>query len=256
MIHRPYFVGDYALIRGIDPASILMAMGCGAVLCLAALLMMEQNQRRLPYHFAILGLLCFSLLAFVRMFGLPSPNYTDELGLTGQEQGRSETDNPFKDGDNNADNLEAPVAIVLFRDDYEPINGSYYFRETAYSQWNGTVLAETTRLDMDQDLVGSFPVDREDLPDALPNLSQRAQVRTSIGLLTPHRTPFGLETPVAFEITPNPNSLRFKRTYDVLSQAPDFSFDELLGLEVGAPEWSEEVRQEYLRSMRPNARWP
>ena len=48
MIHRPYFIGDYALMRGIDPSAILMAMGCGAVLCLAALLMMESNHRRLP----------------------------------------------------------------------------------------------------------------------------------------------------------------------------------------------------------------
>ena len=60
MIHRPFFIGDFALIRGIDPSTILMAMGCGAVLSLAALLMMENNQRRLPYHFAVLGLLCFS----------------------------------------------------------------------------------------------------------------------------------------------------------------------------------------------------
>lgn len=246
MIHRPYFIGDYALIRGIDPASVLMAMGVGAVLGLSALLMMEQNQKRLPYHFTILGLLCFSLLAYVRFFGLPSPSYTDDIGLTGTEQSSAQDDNPFKDGENNADNLQAPVAVVLFRDDYEPINGSYYFRETAYSQWNGTLLEETTRLDMDQDLLGRFPLAREDIPQALPSLGQRAQVRTSIGMLTAHRTPFGLDTPVVYENTPNPNSLRFKRTYDVISQAPDFSFDDLLGLPVGSPDWSPEVWQEYL----------
>lgn len=245
MIHRPYFIGDYALMRGIDPASILLAMGCGAVLCLSALLMMEQNQKRLPYHFAVLGLLCFSLIGYVQLFGLPTPSYTDELGLTGQEQSRAESDNPFKDGENNADNLQAPVAIVLFRDDYEPVNGSYYFRETAYSQWNGNLLVEPARLDMDQDLMDHFPLTREDMPDALPNLGQRSQVRTSIGLLTPHRTPFGLDTPVSYEITPNPNSLRFKRTYDVMSQAPEFTYDDLLGREVGAPEWSDEVWKEY-----------
>src|SRR5690606_11254648 len=57
MIHRPFFIGDFALVRGIDPSSILMAIGCGAVLSLAALLVMENNHRRLPYHFTVLGLL-------------------------------------------------------------------------------------------------------------------------------------------------------------------------------------------------------
>ena len=246
MIHRPYFVGDFALIRGIDPASILMAMGCGAVLGLAALLMVENNQRRLPYHFAVLGLLCFSLLAYVQVFGLPTPSYTDDLGLTGQEQSRGQDDNPFKDGENNAENLQAPVAIVLFRDDYEPINGSYYFRETAYSQWNGQLLDETDRPDMDQDLAGHFTNARIELADQVPGRAERTPVRTSIGMLTPHRTPFGLDTPVAFENTPNPNNLRFKRTYDVESLAPDFGFDDLLGREVGSAQWSDELRQEYL----------
>jgi hypothetical protein len=83
MIHRPFFIGDFALVRGIDPSSILMAMGCGAVLAMAGLLMMENNHRRLPYHFTVLGLLCFSLLIYVQFFGLPTPQMTDNLGLTG-----------------------------------------------------------------------------------------------------------------------------------------------------------------------------
>ena len=87
MIHRPFFIGDYALTRGIDPSSILMALGCGAVLALAGLLMMENNHRRLPYHFTVLGLLCFSLLAYVQLFGLPSPRLTDDMGLTGVARG-------------------------------------------------------------------------------------------------------------------------------------------------------------------------
>jgi transglutaminase-like putative cysteine protease len=247
MIHRPYFVGDFALMRGIDPASILMAMGCGAVLSLAALLMIEHNHRRLPYHFAVLGLLCFSLLLYVQFFGLPTPSYTDDLGLTGQEQSRGQDDNPFKDGENNAESLQAPVAIVLFRDDYEPISGSYYFRETAYSQWNGQLLDETLRSDMDQDLAGHFTNSRIELTEQVLGQGERKLVRTSIGMLTPHRTPFGLDSPVAFESTPNPNNLRFKRTYDVESMVPEFSFDDLLGRSIGSALWSPDIWQEYLK---------
>ena len=118
MIHRPFFIGDFALVRGIDPSSILMTMGCAAVLSLAALLIIENNQRRLPYHFAVLGMLCFSLIFYIRLFGLPTPQLTDDLGLTGQEQAgnSAQRDNPFRDGENDASDKEAPVAVVVFRD--------------------------------------------------------------------------------------------------------------------------------------------
>jgi len=248
MIHRPFIIGDYALTRGIDPSSILMAFGCGAVLSLAALLMIENNHRRLPYHFTVLGLLCFSLLFYVRLFGLPTPQLTDDLGLTGQEQAgnSAQRENPFRDSENNADDKEAPVAVVVFRDDYEPLNGSYYFRESAYSQFNGTMLDFATRSDMDQDLISNFTSSRIET-DQLPRAEdQRVPVRTSIGMLISHRTPFGLESPVAYENTANPNNLRFKRTYDSYSLAPEYDFNYLLGRELGRADWSEEVWDEYL----------
>lgn len=248
MIHRPFVIGDFALTRGIDPSSILLAFGCGAVLSLAALLMIENNHRRLPYHFTILGLLCFSLLIFVRMFGLPTPQLTDDLGLTGQEQAgnNSQQENPFRDSPNDAEDKEAPVAVVVFRDDYEPLNGSYYFRESAYSEFNGTMLDYATRNDMDQDLITHFTSSREETTQLPKAEDQRTPVRTTIGMLISHRNPFGLESPVAYENMPNPNNLRFKRTYDTYSLAPEYDFDYLLGREVGREDWSQEVLDEYL----------
>tara|TARA_B110000444_G_scaffold27669_1_gene22779 strand:+ start:107 stop:2242 length:2136 start_codon:yes stop_codon:yes gene_type:complete len=248
MIHRPFLIGDYALTRGIDPSSILMAIGCAAVLSLAALLMIENNHRRLPYHFTVLGLLCFSLLFYVRLFGLPTPQLTDDLRLTGQEQsGNSrQQENPFRDSENNADDKEAPVAVVVFRDDYEPLNGSYYFRESAYSQFNGTLLDFTTRSDMDQDLIKNYTNSRIETNQLPKAEDQRTAVRVSIGMLISHRTPFGLESPVAYENTANPNNLRFKRTYDTYSLAPEYDFNYLLDNELGRADWSQEVWDEYL----------
>lgn len=248
MIHRPFVIGDFALTRGIDPSSILMAFGCGAVLSLAALLMIENNHRRLPYHFTILGLLCFSLLIYVRMFGLPTPQLTDDLGLTGQEQAgnNSQQENPFRDSPNDAEDKEAPVAVVVFRDDYEPLNGSYYFRESAYSQFNGTMLDYPTRTDMDQDLISHFTSSRSDTAQLPKAEDQRVPVRATIGMLISHRTPFGLESPIAYENRPNPNNLRFKRTYDTYSLAPEYDFNYLLGREVGREDWPQEVLDEYL----------
>lgn len=248
MIHRPFFIGDYALTRGIDPSTILMVFGCAGVLSLAALLMIETSHKRLPYHFSILVTLCFSLLIYVRLFGLPTPQLTNDLGLTGQEQSgnNSQRENPFRDGENEANDKEAPVAVIVFRDDYEPSTGSYYFRESAYSQFNGTMLDFTSRDDMDQDLIEQYTQGRTDAEQLPGPEGERTAVRTSIGMLVSHRTPFGLDSPIAYEDTPNPNNLRFKRTYDAYSLAPEFDFNYLLGLETGRADWSEEVLQEYL----------
>ncbi len=248
MIHRPFLIGDFALVRGIDPSSILMAIGCGAVLALSALLVMEGNHRRLPYHFAVLGLLCFSLLLYVQFFGLPTPRLTDDMGLTGQANaaGSTRSQNPFSDGENDASDRQAPVAIVLFRDDYEPESGAYYFRESAYSQFNGTMLDIARSDELDTDLIEHFTSSRVDVSEPLPAPHLRKNVRTTIGLLTPHRTPFGLDTPVAFENAPNPNNLRFKQTYDAWSMVPQYGFEDLVGRKPGSPDWSLTQWQEYL----------
>lgn len=249
MIHRPFFIGDFALTRGIDPSSILMAFGCAAVLSLAALLMVEHNHRRLPYHFTVLGILCFSLLIYVQFFGMPTPRMTDDLGLTGaaRSEGGAQDDNPFRDGENDTSDMQAPVAIVLFRDDYEPANGAYYFRESAYSEFNGTMLTFPNREDMDEDLIDFFTPTRVDISEPLPAPELRKTVRTTIGLLAPHRTPFGLDTPVAYANTPNPNNLRFKHTYDAYSMVPEYEFSNLIGREAGDSDWTQEQRQAYLQ---------
>ena len=241
MINRPFFLGDFALSRGLDPATVLLVLGCGAVLCLSALLLVEENRRRLPYHFALFGLLCLSLIGYVQTFGLPTPQMTDDLGLTGNSAQRRE--NPFHDGENNTENKQAPVAIVVFRDDYEPGGGAYYFRESAYSQWNGYMLDFTSNPNMDRDLIPAPGAPAREVVSS----EGRRLISATIGTLVPHRSPFGLDAPIAFENAPNPNNLRFKRTWDAHSLVPEFDLNEMLGGQAGDPDWPEEVRQEYLR---------
>jgi protein-glutamine gamma-glutamyltransferase len=248
MIDRPYFIGDFALIRGLDPTIILMAIGVAAVLALAILLMMENQHRRLPYHAGVLAALCFSLLFYVQFFGLPTPQLTNDLGLTGTEGSGSSANNdsPFRDGENNASDREAPVAIVLFRDDYEPAGGAYYFRESAYSEFNGTLLWTAENPDIDQDLVSQFPSSPVDVSSEVPAPELRRRVTTTIGLLAPHRSPFGLDAPVRFEPAPNPNSLRFRQTYTVESLVPEFDFPDLVGRKAGSSNWTLQQWAEYL----------
>lgn len=248
MIDRPYFIGDFALIRGLDPSTILMGIGVAAVLALAILLMMENQHRRLPYHAGILATVCFSLLFFVQFFGMPTPQLTNDLGLTGTEGSGSSANNdsPFRDGENNASDREAPVAVVLFRDDYEPAGGAYYFRESAYSEFNGTLLWTAENPDLDQDLVSQFPSSPVDVSSEVPAPELRRRVTTTIGLLAPHRSPFGLDAPVRFEPAPNPNSLRFRQTYTVESLVPEFDFPDLVGRKAGSTDWSLQQWAEYL----------
>src|SRR5207244_542053 len=55
---------------------------------------------------------------------------------------------------------QSPVAVVLLHDDYSPPLGYYYFRQKAFSQYNGHRLVETTRDDVDHDILVSFPTER------------------------------------------------------------------------------------------------
>ena len=248
MIHRPFFIGDFAQIRGIDPSIILLTIGCGAVLTLSALLVLEQSSKRLLYHFSTLIMLCLSLFLYVNLFGLPTPQTTDSMGLTGREGGtNSQNENPFRDGENENSDREAPVAVVVFRDDYEPLNGAYYFRESAYSQFNGTMLDYSDIDGMDPDLIKQFPLDRNETSSPPPSEEQHQLTRTTVGMLVPHKNPFGLESPVIYQNRANPNNLRFKKTYDTYSLAPQYELEYLLNRETGNDGWSEEILAEYLK---------
>ena len=254
MIHRPFFIGDFALIRGLDPSHILMGIGCAAVLALSMLLITEGRRRRLPYHFGVLLLLCLPLPLYVQLFGLPTPQLTDDLNLTGaaveSNTRQQQSNDPFIDGDNEGESRQTPVAVVVFRDDYEPADGNYYFRETAYSQFNGVRLDVAGRNDMDRDLITAYPTGAGSVVETarMPGpAAQHDAVRTTVGMLIPHRRPFGLSTPIAYEATPNPNTLRFKRTYAVHSLVPEYDFNHLLGRQTGNPAGSGAVQQEYLR---------
>jgi len=256
MIDRPFVLGDFALIRGYDPAYLLMGIGTVSLLVLTAINMQETNKVRAVYHLATLIAVCLLLTVFVSRFGLPTPELTNDLGLTGQQGNGSQEDNPFQDSTNDPKDKAAPVAVVVFHDDYEPVDGSYYFRESAYSQFNGQRIDYATRADMDTDLLTGFdrPIDSRDsnteqgLDYATSPLSEapRMAVRTTIGTLVPHRSPFGLDTPTAFKRIPNPNATRFDNAYEAISHVPLFEFDILLGRKTGNEAWSADVAAEYL----------
>ena len=250
MIDRPFLLGDYALIRGLDPANLLMGFGVAALLLITALNLQERSRLRSLYHLASIAAVCLLLVVYVQRAGMPTPQLSNDLGLAGSSAGSAAENNPFQDSTNDPKDKTSPVAVVVFHDDYEPTDGAYYFRESAYSQFNGTRIDYASRADMDTDLIKGFSEgSNASLAGALspPASAPRQRVRTTIGTLTPHRTLFALDTPVAYSANANPNPARFDTTYEAESAVPTFDFDALLGRRTGAADWSEDLLAEYLR---------
>ncbi|MEM9552742.1 MAG: transglutaminase-like domain-containing protein [Acidobacteriota bacterium] len=260
-VHRPLAVGDWAWSRNLDPALVFLVLGGLGTLLLAALMLRETRRSRLPVHFAVLVLVGALLVVFVRVEGLPEPDPASDLGLTGEPEegdegreraqggegsGRSDQlgDLEFKD-EYGQSGQQAPVAVVLLHDDYAPPAGAFYFRQSAFSQYNGRRLVQATRDDVDRDIVRRFPVEPLTVAEAPPTSDQRRALRTTIGLMVDHVRPFALDAPVLLQPTRNPNPMRFQRTFEVRSHVPVLDYPSMLGRRGGDPAWSDAVWRHY-----------
>jgi len=245
MVHRPFAIGDFAWGSGIDPALFYLGIGAAGVLVLAALLLRDERSRRLPLHAGALLAVALLLLLGLRITGLPTGRPPAGLGLDGSSSAKSDTkrqggggSSDFKD-EYSSDGSEQPVAIVVLHDDYSPPTGVYYFRETAFSQFNGRRLVEAQRDDVDRDVVRSFPSAK--LNVFAPSMDGgRKEMATSIGLLTDHARPFALDAPIALEPAPLKSSFRFQRSYRATSRVPTLFYEEMLGSEAGDPSWNDQ----------------
>jgi transglutaminase-like putative cysteine protease len=260
-INRPFEIADPILSVGGDPSVVFYALGGAAVVLLALVLVMERSLGRLLLHLALLVLIVIGAGFGASSGVLPRPEpQGGGLGLTGKPdskqdqnnhgkgQGRDKRDNDnleFRDQEQNKDR-QTPVAVVLLHDDYSPPTGVYYFRQGAFSQFNGRRLIATTRDGLDRDVLDAFPVDELVVPDAPEAGSERATMESTVALLADHTHPFGLESPVSFQAAQNPNPERFRRVYKVVSSALTGDFLTLMGRKAGSPKWSADDRAEYL----------
>ncbi len=259
-INRPFELADPILAVGGDPSVVFYALGLLAVVLLALVLIMERSIGRLLAHLTVVALLVMLAGYGAEKGVLPRPEpQGGGLGLTGKPesnqenaqgkgQGRERRDNDnleFRDQEQNKDKQE-PVAVVLLHDDYSPPTGLYYFRQGAFSQFNGRRLIGTTRDGLDRDVTAGFPVDAIEVPGAPQAGAERATMESTVALLADHTRPFGLESPVEFQAAQNPNPERFKRVYRVVSSALTGDFMTMMGRKSGDPTWSAEDRAEYL----------
>jgi protein-glutamine gamma-glutamyltransferase len=261
-INRPFEIADPILSAGGDPTFVFYALGGFSALLLAVVLILERKWWRLLLHLSLLAALLLLLGVGVSSGVVPTPQPAgDGLGLKGKpedqkpdkndgerKKGKQRPDNDmleFRDQEQNRDQ-QTPVAVVLLHDDYSAPHGVYYFRQGAFSQFNGRRLIGATRDKLDRDILGAFPVDTLEVPDAPQPGAERATIETTVALLADHTRPFGLESPVSFSAAQNPNPERFRRVYTVVSSALTADFMSLLGRRAENPGWSADDRAQYL----------
>lgn len=260
-IHRPYEIADPLIARGEDPALGILVIGAGCAAVIGMLLLSERSAARSVLHLGVVAVLLLSILFTTTMTGLPAPPPTGgALGLQ-DDEGASARRGPGGQGGpgrRESDELDfldqypsgspSPDAVIIFHDDYSAPGGYYYFRQNAFSQFNGRKLIAASRVGVDEDVRNTFPTNRSREVAWVPEVgTDRQEVETTVAMLADNSAPLGLEAPVRFQPATNPNPQRFRRLYRVRSRALAVDYETLFGREVGDPSWSEEIRAHYLQ---------
>jgi len=257
MLNRPRFLSDWAWSMGLNPGTVLVAVGIVATL--VAILLFLRGQ---PLLKLLTSLLLFMLLggAFYLLWDkrIESVTPPDALGLSGKGGkgkagqkggkgggGSGRSDDPFKD-DYSSSGAPTPVAIAILRDDFEPTSDLLYFRQTALSDYNGHHLVSGTDQGWDKDVITRFP--RTAALEAAPTQSpeNHVDVPTTMYLLVDHPQPVALSHAIRIKSVPNPNPQQFVAAYDVLSRVLSVQPRRLLGRRSVPASWSAAQRRHYL----------
>jgi protein-glutamine gamma-glutamyltransferase len=143
----------------------------------------------------------------------------------------------------------SPAAIVNLHVDYPSEAWPHlYFRENAYSRFNGHKLVHASEAGVDDDVPDAFPTEVVQAPDVAYDETHFHRLSMTISLIRPHKRPFGLTNVVTMRPRANLDPSSFQLTYEVDSALLRHP---LLSLEVGArrmgdPNWSPAERAGYL----------
>ncbi len=267
-VNRPFEIADPILAAGGDPSVVFLALGGVAAAAVALLLVTERNPLRALAQLVVIALLLGALVWGTRLVGMPPPPPTSSgLGLRSDEDGRRSETHDGKGNDartgrgsgaSNTANEElefrneyprqdqpVPVAVVVLHDDYSPPSGGFYFRQNAFSQFNGQKLVAAHHPGIDEDIAEHFPTRPEEVADPPPGGSLRTPLAQSVALLAEHARPFGVSAPVRFAPAPNPQPARFERVYRVESLALTADLHTLFDRPLGDPRWDETIWRHY-----------
>ncbi|MFT5354494.1 MAG: transglutaminase-like putative cysteine protease [Polyangiales bacterium] len=260
-INRPFELADPIMSTGGDPTTVFFFVG-GCATAVVVLLLLRESGLRSLLHLAAVSLLLLVFFASSSALEMPAPppggaglglrpeegegDPEDGEGGEGGEGGEQRNDDELEFRDNiENDSDQAPVGVVLFHDDYSAPTGTYYFRQGAFSQFNGNRLVAAAGAGLNNDIAQDFPLRAYDVEGAPPLNANRTQVRTTVALLAEHTRPFGLEAPITLQPATNPDPERFRRTYSVTSAVMLADFVSMVGSVAGNPAWTPETRQHY-----------
>ncbi len=82
VISRPFWLSDWAWRADVDPAYVLLAIGGGAVVLLALLMITETGRQISWISVLALPAVAALLMSFLNLTGLPKPKSDSDLGLT------------------------------------------------------------------------------------------------------------------------------------------------------------------------------
>ncbi len=264
-INRPFDLADPIISAGGDPSVVFFGLGAICTATVILFLVRERNVLRYVWHLAAVALLLGLLLGGSGLLQVPPTPLDDGgLGLNGEGEegdderegerereaeggGESQPDNELRFQNNfSPSQRQTPVGVVLFHDDYSPPSGAYYLRQDAFSHYNGRRMVRATEREIDRDTQTRFPTTPYEVDG--PALGQnRTLLETTVALMTEHGRPVGLEAPIRYAPTANPNPDRFVRTYRVTSAVMTADFAAMIGAASGDPSWSDEVRAHYLK---------
>ena len=257
-INRPFYLADWIIALGWDPTWLFLFMGGTATVFGLVLLLREQRFGRAVLNLGVVALLLAMIVVATPMLGMPPPpDGGGGLGLRpeqtdGKDGGREKQER----GGPTASELEfrskyntggsrVPVAVVLFHDDYSPPSGVYYFRQGAFSQYNGRKLVVSGRQDIDNDLIPHFPTRLIEIENAPPANDNRGPLETTVALMADHTQPFALEAPIEVEPLENPSPNRFRRVYRATSGVLTADYASMLDARLGSLDWSREQWAHY-----------
>ena len=257
-INRPFYLADWIIALGWDPTWLFLFMGGTATVFGLVLLLREQRFGRAVLNLGVVALLLAMIVVVTPMIGMPPPpDGGGGLGLRPDQADAKEGEGEKQErGGPSASELEfrnkynsggsrVPVAVVLFHDDYSPPSGVYYFRQGAFSQYNGRKLVVSGRRDIDNDLIPHFPTRLIEIENAPPANDNRGPLETTVALMADHMQPFALEAPIAVEPLENPSPNRFRRVYRATSGVLTADYASMLDASLGSPGWSKEQWAHY-----------
>jgi transglutaminase-like putative cysteine protease len=257
-INRPFYLADVIIALGWDPTWLFLFMGGTATVLGLVLLLREERFGRAVLSLGVVGLLLGLIVVATPLIGMPPPpdgggglglrpeqsEGKDGKGSKSEREGTANSELEFRNKYDTGGS-QVPVAVVLFHDDYSPPSGVYYFRQGAFSQYNGRKLVVSGRKDVDNDVIPYFPTRRIEIEDAPPSNENRGPLDTTIALMADHTQPFALEAPIEVEPLQNPSPNRFRRVYLVTSGVLTADYSSMLDSRVGSPGWSRDQWAHY-----------